>query len=60
MKSNFKRTEVSDEIRSKDNVERRDLTQAEFEEFMINSGARGSFMVYRSKKKDDELGIEEL
>ena len=30
------------------------------EEFVEKSGARGSFMVYRTTKKDDELGIDEL
>ena len=32
----------------------------EFEKFIIESGARGSFMVYRSDKKDEELGMDEL
>ena len=36
----------------------RDITQAEFEEFIIKSGAAGSFMVFRSDKKEDELGLE--
>ena len=31
-----------------------------FEDYMLKSGASGSFMVYRSNKKDDELGIDEL
>lgn len=38
----------------------KELTKEEFEEFVLNSGAKGSFMIYRSDKKDDELGIEEL
>ena len=37
-----------------------DMTDEEFEKFIIESGARGSFMIYRSQKKDDELGIDEL
>ena len=36
------------------------LTQEEFEEYVIKSGAKGSFMVYRSNSKEDELGIDEL
>ena len=36
------------------------MTDEEFEKFIIESGARGSFMVYRSKNKDEELGIDEL
>lgn len=37
-----------------------EITQAEFEQFIIKSGAAGSFMVFRSDKKDDELGLEEI
>jgi len=37
-----------------------DLTKEEFEAFMVKSGAAGSFMVFRSDKKDEELGLEEL
>lgn len=36
------------------------LTRQEFEEFIIKSGASGSFMVFRSDKKDEELGLDEL
>ena len=36
------------------------LSKEEFEEFVLNSGAKGSFMIYRSKHKDEELGIDEL
>lgn len=36
------------------------ITPEEFEEFVIKSGATGSFMVFRSDKKEDELGVEEL
>jgi len=38
----------------------KDITQSEFEEFIIKSGASGSFMVFRSDKKEDELGLDEL
>ncbi len=43
----------------KDN-EKRDLTKSEFEDFIIKSGAAGSFMVFRSEKKKDELGLDQL
>ena len=36
------------------------LSPEEFEKFIIDSGAKGSFMIYRSIKKDDELGIDAL
>lgn len=62
MKTNFK------EIQSKDNKESNEpktdnkegLSQEEFEKYVVESGAKGSFMVYRSKNKEDELGIDEL
>lgn len=40
--------------------EKEDLTQKEFEEYITKSGAKGSFMVYRSTKKEDELGLDEI
>ena len=49
---------LSEEIIEKN--QSKELTPEEFEEYVINSGAKGSFMVYRSKKKDDELGIDTL
>tara|TARA_Y100001936_G_scaffold132126_1_gene129157 strand:+ start:4934 stop:5122 length:189 start_codon:yes stop_codon:yes gene_type:complete len=62
MKSNFKEnykenkpTEINEIYEKKGS-----MTDEEFETFIIESGARGSFMVYRSDKKDDELGIDEL
>ena len=65
MKSNIKKEKKEDT----DNLTKyaeikdgatKDLTAEEFEDFIIKSGAKGSFMVYRSKKKDDELGIDKL
>ena len=41
-------------------IEKTKLSQEEFEKYVIESGAKGSFMVYRSKNKEDELGIDEL
>ena len=61
MKTNFKKNDDT-EIKKESNEEpiKKDLTKEEFEEFIIKSGAKGSFMVYRSDKKDDELGMDEL
>ena len=61
MKTNFKKEkEVENHDKSDENSKNTDLTKEEFEEFIIKSGAKGSFMVYRSDKKDDELGLDEL
>ena len=65
MKTNFKKIESQDfdkkEIENVNNdSQEKPLTQEEFEEYVINSGAKGSFMVYRSNSKEDELGIDEL
>ena len=57
--SDFKKSEdhpINKENKKSDT----NLSDKEFEDFMIKSGAKGSFMVYRSKKKDEELGIDEL
>ena len=65
MKTNFKKNideKNIDEknIEEKNIDEKKDLTQEEFEEYIAKSGAKGSFMVYRSNKKEDELGLDEL
>jgi len=64
LKANFKISKTNIEIGDKiipDNTEvKKELTQEEFEAYIIRSGAAGSFMVYRSNKKEDELGLEEL
>ena len=64
MKTNFKKIQSPDnkEVLVKPDIEsKKELTQEEFEEYVINSGAKGSFMIYRdSKSKKDELGIAEL
>tara|TARA_B100001765_G_C19247418_1_gene225240 strand:+ start:267 stop:455 length:189 start_codon:yes stop_codon:yes gene_type:complete len=62
MKTNFRKNDDK-ELTSIENVETsdtKDLTQEEFEEYVSQSGAKGSFMIYRSTKKDEELGIDEL
>jgi hypothetical protein len=61
LKTNFKKDESSDSSSVTNSEEpKKDLTQEEFEEYISKSGAKGSFMVYRSEKKDEELGIDEL
>jgi len=64
MKTNFKKTDSTqykkyteyNEVKNDSS----ELTQKEFEEFIIKSGAKGSFMVYRTEKKEEELGLDEL
>jgi hypothetical protein len=64
MKTNFKKIQSPDnkETLEKPDLEtEKELSQEEFEQYVINSGAKGSFMIYRdSKSKKDELGIAEL
>jgi|TARA_B110000014_G_C19765929_1_gene398660 hypothetical protein len=62
MKTNFRKNndKQSTSTQSEDTSNKKDLTQKEFEEFISKSGAKGSFMVYRSTKKDEELGLDEL
>ncbi|RZD43905.1 MAG: hypothetical protein CXT78_07350 [Thaumarchaeota archaeon] len=63
MKTNFKKEEnIISKINEKEitDSEGEDLTQKEFEEYIAKSGAKGSFMVYRSNNKDDELGLDEI
>lgn len=62
MKTNFRKNDDK-HLPSTENTKtsnEKDLTQEEFEEYMSKSGAKGSFMVYRSTKKDEELGLDEL
>lgn len=62
LKTNFRKDENTSSP-SEDNkvdADKKDLTQEEFEEYIAKSGAKGSFMVYRSTKKDEELGLDEL
>lgn len=63
MKTNFKKEEDTiSKINEKETTdsEGENLTQEEFEEYIAKSGAKGSFMVYRSNNKDDELGLDEI
>jgi len=62
MKTNFKKIK-SNSYSDKDDGPtkfKRELSPEEFEEFIVKSGARGSFMIYRSKNSDDELGVDQL
>jgi hypothetical protein len=61
MKSNFKHTPTNNQTEKKDEpIDESNMSPAEFEEFVTKSGAAGSFMIFRSVKKDEELGIDEL
>lgn len=63
MKTNFKTTKsikTNDIIIQGIEDSKKELSAEEFEAFIIKSGASGSFMIFRSDKKSDELGIEEL
>mgnify|MGYP000191386850 FL=1 len=62
MKTNFRKNKNDDVIQKNvlDETEKKELTKEEFEDFIKKSGAKGSFMIYRSRKKDDELGLDEL
>ena len=62
MKTNFRKSENNSTQHNdvETNLNQKNLTQEEFEEYICKSGAKGSFMVYRSTKKDEELGLDEL
>ena len=59
MKSNFKPNKPTNDISKK--IKKSDeMTEEEFEEFVSKSGAAGTFMIFRSTKKENEMGIDEL
>lgn len=60
MKTNFRNEKKDEELGEEVQETKKQLTQEEFEEFISKSGARGSYMVYRSKNEDEELGIDEI
>jgi len=61
MKANFKISNVDREKKNDENSEKpKEASRSEFEDFIVKSGAKGSFMIYRSNKKDDELGLNRL
>ena len=51
---------VLNENNENNETEKKQVTKEEFENYMLKTGAAGSFMIFRSEKKDDELGLEEL
>ena len=57
MKANFK---IKKNTKIKKLKKSDELSEEEFEEFVSKGGASGTFMVFRSSKKDDEMGIDEL
>lgn len=59
LKSNFKIKKNSNNKKPKPKG-KTEITEEEFEEFVSKSGAAGTFMIFRSTKKDDEMGIDEL
>ena len=59
MKSNFKPNKPTND-KSKKIKKSDEMTEEEFEEFVSKSGAAGTFMIFRSTKKDDEMCIDEL
>jgi hypothetical protein len=65
MKANFKINKnedsiITEEKTSKTSEQNEELTEEEFEDYMSKAGAVGSFMVFRSNTKKDELGIDNL
>jgi len=63
MKTNFKKNEsdvVKNQDSNSDENQNRTYTQEEFQDYIVKSGAKGSFMIYRSDNEDEELGIEEI
>ena len=63
MKANFSIKKNSDLENDSTNVEsstNEEITEEEFEDFIVKAGAAGSFMVFRSSKKEDELGLDDL
>jgi len=60
MKSNFRKDESPKTNIDSNNESQKEFSENDFEDFVVKSGAKGSFMIYRSNKKDDELGLDEL
>jgi len=60
VKTNFKISKNNNDKNQEKKENQQNLTKEEFEDYVVKTGAVGSFMIFRSKKKDDELGLEEL
>ena len=57
MKANFKISEQDETKKIEqpvDNENKKNLTNEEFEDFVVKAGAAGSFMVFRSDKNKDD------
>jgi len=59
MKANFK-IKKNNDVKTSQTEDSEAITEKEFENYVSKAGAAGTFMVFRSDKKEDELGIEEL
>jgi hypothetical protein len=63
LKANFsirKNTDLEEKSPDVESSTNKEITEEEFEDFIVKAGAAGSFMVFRSLKKEDELGLDEL
>ena len=63
MKTNFQKNKIVEHPKESlppKNGDKNDFTQSEFEEFIIKSGAIGSYMIFRSENEEEEMGINEL
>jgi hypothetical protein len=63
IKANFKlsnQKNTAEKAKDENREETKELSSTEFEDFIVKSGAAGSFMIFRSEKKDEELGLDEL
>ena len=60
VKANFNIKKNPQTPNKSDSTKSDELSEEEFEKFVSKSGAAGTFMIFRSTKKDDELGIDEL
>lgn len=63
LKANFsikKNNDLENTSKDEETSPNKEITEEEFEDFIVKAGAAGSFMVFRSSKKEDELGFDEL
>ena len=63
MKANFKIKKDDEQKNNKEQsqIEKKEINDDEFENYIKKAGAAGSFMIFRNfKKKQDELGIDEI
>ena len=63
MKANFKikKEDWKSNVIENEDKKSTEMTEDEFEDYIVKSVAAGSFMVFRNfKKKQDELGIDEI